>query len=420
MAVTTITKTIGTTGRQYSTLQAWEDGAPTDLTTAEKSAAGTFAVTTFVSGEALTFVGSGATGKFLLTDSTGVGNGTYILYGVLTGNIAASDVATGGTSGATCVITSGTPTDTGVIWRGEAYNDSQFTAAVLIEGSTSSATTYKELTVAAGQSFADNAGVRTNALRFNATNGVSISFTAGYNTAVLVRENHARISRLQIKSTASTSRALGLSTAVQSADGGFTGLIAEDCIADGHSAASNYSKGVAIIGSNCTLRNCLIVRTAGDNPGITAFGATLVNCTVVNTNATTTGLSIVAGSYATITLIRNCAAFNFATAPSASTTSQTNYTNVVSPPAGWTGSIAYSTATFVNITAAAEDFRIPTGSALIDVGTTDTTNGTPDISLTARPIGSAYDVGCWEASAAAASTFTPKSWVPAFGPIFAQ
>ena len=89
MASTTVVKTIGTTGT-FSTPQLWEDGKPADLTTAERSAAGTFAVVSFIQGEALTFVGSGATGKFLDTDSTGPGTGSYITYGITAGNPAAS------------------------------------------------------------------------------------------------------------------------------------------------------------------------------------------------------------------------------------------------------------------------------------------------------------------------------------------
>ena len=59
----TITKKIGS-GQVYTTLQSHEDGAPVNYTTAEKSAAGTFAVAAFVQGETLSFVGSGAAGAF--------------------------------------------------------------------------------------------------------------------------------------------------------------------------------------------------------------------------------------------------------------------------------------------------------------------------------------------------------------------
>src|SRR3990167_455755 len=123
MVAVTVVKTIGTTG-VFSTPQLWEDGAPANLTTAEKSAATTFLVAAFAQGETLSFVGSGATGKLLDTDSTGAGNGTYVTYGITAGNPAANDVVTGGTSGATCVLTSSTPDNIGVIWQGQCQNQS--------------------------------------------------------------------------------------------------------------------------------------------------------------------------------------------------------------------------------------------------------------------------------------------------------
>src|SRR3990172_7421154 len=200
----TIVKLIGS-GQVYTTLAGWESGAPVNLTTAEKSAAGTFAVASFIQGEALTFTGSGATGVFLDTDSTGPGTGTYISYGVTTGNIAASDVATGGTSGATCVITSGTPDATGCVWQGQinAATDafSSATNLVTIAGSTSSSTAYKELTTKAGASFRDHASVQTNALRFNTANGCSITCTGNGAIGIAASEEFLRISKQQIAHT---------------------------------------------------------------------------------------------------------------------------------------------------------------------------------------------------------------------------
>src|SRR3990167_4881646 len=174
----TVVKTIGTTG-VFSTLQLWEDGAPANLTTSEKSAAGTFLVAAFTQGETLSFVGSGATGKFLDTDSTGAGNGTYIIYGITGGNPAASDVVTGATSGATCVISSSTPLETGVIWEGQCQNEEFVSATTLltIAGSTSNSTSYKHITTIEGASFRNNANKLTNALRYNSSNGCGIRCT---------------------------------------------------------------------------------------------------------------------------------------------------------------------------------------------------------------------------------------------------
>ncbi len=208
MASVTVVKTIGSTGT-FSTPQAWNDGAPVDLTTAEKSAATTFAVAAYTQGESLTFVGSGATGKFLDTDSTGPGNGTYITYGITAGNPAASDVVTGGSSGATCVLTSGTPDNIGVIWQGQCQNQ-EFSGAitVTIEGSTSSSTAYKHLTTITGASFRDNANVQTNALRYNASNGCGIRCTNGGADTLDVFESFARVANLQLTNTGSVEHVL--------------------------------------------------------------------------------------------------------------------------------------------------------------------------------------------------------------------
>ena len=96
------THSIGTTGRDYSTLQAWEDACPANL----------------------------------VTD--------------------------------------------GNIWRGECYNDSEFSSSgtlVTIAGITTDATHYVELTTATGHSFQDHADVRTNALKYNQSNGVGLKTT---------------------------------------------------------------------------------------------------------------------------------------------------------------------------------------------------------------------------------------------------
>ena len=53
-------------------------------------------------------------------------------------------------------------------------------------------------------------------------------------------------------------------------------------------------------------------------------------------------------------------------------------------------------AAFENVNDATRDYRLKTGSALLDTGTTDASNTPNDIVGTARPVGSAYDVGAWE------------------------
>lgn len=388
MAVYTVTKTIGTSSRNYSTLALWEADAPANLTTAEKSACTTFLTGTFTVGMALTFVGSGATGVLLETDSTGPSSGTYMVYGITTGNPAASDVITGtGGSPPTCVLTSGTADNVGVIWEGQAYNDSTFTALVLVSGSTSSSTCYKKLTVASGQSFVDTP---SNALRYNSSNGVTLAFASGYATACFLNESYARLTRFQIQTTHTNELTLKC---------GGSNSLAEQCILAGNPSNSGYSLSVVVLNDATILRNCYVEKqntnsTAG---GIRANRSTMVNCTVVNISGSAVSTGIILGYSGASCIVRNCAVFGFATATnSVGGTAETNYTDNTSPGSGWTGGIAFSTATFANVTAGSWDLKLVSGSGLLDVGTTDATHGTPDIFGTARPSGSAYDIGCWE------------------------
>jgi hypothetical protein len=277
------------------------------------------------------------------------------------------------------------------VWRGECLSGFSSTAAVTIAGSTSDATRYKHLTAAAGASFADNANVRTNALRYNTANGVYIDFAGGYATAVDINEANAIVSRLQIRGENPTDLPVRLNQAR---------TILEQCIVSGAPngggfapAVINMNAGVA----SSVARNCLVERRSTTSvAAINANRATVVGCTIVNTSGTANSsgiLNFYSGSDCTN---RNNAVFGFTSGTNvvAATSSQTNICDVTSPGSGWTGGVAFSTATFTNVTSGSWDFRTVTGSALIDAGTTDATNGTPDISLTARS--GTYDVGCWE------------------------
>ena len=392
MAVYTVVKTIGTTSRQYSTLQAWEDGAPANLTTAEKSAATTFLTGTFTVGMSLTFVGSGATGKLLETDSTGPGTGTYIVYDITAGNPAASDTVTGtGGSPPTCVLTSGTADNVGVIWQGQCYNDSTFTANLVLSGSTSSASCYKELTTASGQSFRDNANVQTNALRYNTANGVSVGVNTNYVVKIIAAsEDYARVSNLQIKQTGS-----GTGNCIEGSDSGAgNGAIFSNLICESNKATTRIKTGQI-------MKNCLLISTAASavtSIATTNSGGSFYNCTLASIGSVATnGFS---NSYAGARTVQNCGFFNAtnATDGTGTYTFTTCATDIASPPSGCT-TVAYSTssgAKFQNITSGSHDFRIQSGSSMIDVGTTDSTNAANDIAGTARPSGSAYDIGCWE------------------------
>ncbi len=277
------------------------------------------------------------------------------------------------------------------IWQGQCFNQEFFSssAALLsVSGSTTDATRYKELTTYAGASFIDNANAQTNALRYNASNGAAIRGTYAWAGPVSVNESYFRISKVQIQS----------STAVAFNGGGTTGMVMDKCIVE-NSGTSN--EALKTYGS-CTVKNSLIVGRSSGVIALLSNGTNAYNCTFARTGSGTA--NIFNGSYGASTL-KNCAFFGAAATLAGGSTSKTYttcYTDTSSPPSGCT-TVAYDTSTgsgFENKTDSTRDFRIKTGSALLDVGTTDTTNAAVDIAGTSRPQGSAYDVGAWELAAA--------------------
>ncbi len=306
MTAVTVVKTIGSSGT-FSTLQLWEDGAPVDLTASEKSAATTFLVAAFQQGESLNFVGSGATGKLLDTDSTGAGTGTYITYGITAGNPAANDVVTGVTSTATCVLTSGTPTNVGVIWQGQCQNQ-EFSGTgtqISISGSTSSATAYKKLTTVAGASFRDNANAQTNALAYNASNGCGVKNTGSINAPISVTESYCSISNLQVANT--FTNGVGFSAAPP-LSGFFDYLILE-----GSRTTVGTGTGALSANGSGTFRNSLIIQrasAAGEIIGTGTGSPNFYNCTIVAPDDLATAPTEIfnSGVSGTVT-VQNCSLF---------------------------------------------------------------------------------------------------------------
>lgn len=315
---TTVTKTIGTSGRDYSTLQAWEDAAPANLVTSDQ------------------------------------------------------------------------------IWRGECYNDAAFTAGVVISGGTTDATRYKELTAAAGQSFADHANRLTNALAYNQSYGVGVSASFSYGRPLLVSDHNTRISRIQFRNQATSGQALQV-------DGTPTAF--SQCIFD-----SGGSSCALLNGSNTIVDNCVfILRKNGQTYVINLFGSgnLVSNCTVVCPTGSTAANAF-QRAYTASTTLTNVAAFGCTAVWSNGTgfTAVNCFTNASSPPSGWTN-VAYDTSTGSGFEAINNtDWRIKSTSALKDAGTS---SGAPSVDIvgTTRPQGSLYDVGAWEyASAGSSPTLT--------------
>lgn len=278
------------------------------------------------------------------------------------------------------------------IWRGEVKNQAFVSSSsmLIISGTTVDSTHYVELTTEAGASFVDNASVRTNALRFNSANGASIEVTDAYAYLINVNQNYTKISKLQLLNSYS-SGAAGSYAALNLVSGP-TGCDINQCIIEGFTAGAE-SGPLNIYGAN-TVRNSLIInrRTSGTSGTVTlSGGAAAYNCTFISCGASG-GITTYYGA-----TVQNCYLGGNTTVYIHSAATATNCkTSVASPPSGWTVA-AFDTANFSNVTPGSHDLRLVTGSALIDAGTTDSTNAPVDVSGLTRT--GSWDVGAWEYSA---------------------
>jgi len=293
----------------------------------------------------------------------------------------------------------------------EAYNDSEFYstsgALVSLTGITTDAVNTITLTAAPGQSFVDNASAQTNALKYNQANGVGLRVNCSYSSLMYTNVPNINISRLQLY--------------LQGYGGGAICLQTDDhnyvsqCILQ-ETNGNPSGDAVYFPGYASTIENSLIYSGAAGLRGITAAYDSLeiCNCTIVapsnigNTNYGVAGLSETWKIY-------NTAVFGFGTNFYTGSGTYSGSNNASDQAIGFgTGnqpSLSYSSQ-FQGVTSSAPDFRLKTGSALVNAGATESSiiTSATDIVGTSRPQGSAWDIGAWElkgASGAVLST-TPS------------
>ncbi len=285
------------------------------------------------------------------------------------------------------------------IWQGKVKNQvfSGTSTLLTISGTTVDSTRYVELTTDTGASFADNASVRTNALRYNEANGASIKVTAPWATAISITQSFTRLSKLQIYSSSTNGIALSIYSPSNSCD-------INQCIVD-----SSIPGGLIIESNGAAhhLRNSLIVQRSSSTSAYIINGLgdkNITNCTLVATNGATIDTGI-RNSYSTVNLknVYIGGAMTNLTGGSSTFNKTTCFTNFSGPPSGWSAA-AFSTATFESVTEASMDFRLKAGSGLIDQGTNDATYAAYDISGMARS--GTYDVGAWEVAAGGGTNYT--------------
>lgn len=309
-----ITNSIGTTGRDYSTLQAWEDAIPADV------------------------VASG---------------NSYV---------------------------------------GECYNDSEFSAGVVISAHNTDATHTITLTAATGQSFQDHPNVRSNALVYDQSKGVGILVTASYSSGVdaLGLTHYLTVTRLQIKTTHAKSFPLV-------SDSLNDNLVVKDCILQGNSETANV---VDLFGE---LINCLVIQDHATGDGIwMRQNHNVLGCTIVRTtNNSPAGTGVIARNYADITL-RSTAIFGFTNPTGVAGTGAFDAlcSNNASDGASLPGASNQINVPFSNVTPFSDadntgtDLKAIVGTALVNNGIRDSGLAPDDITGEARD--TTPTIGVWE------------------------
>lgn len=409
--VTRVVKTIGT-GGDFSTPATWIAAQPylpygqrgaggVNPPSTRKYTAGTF-VGTFTQNETLTATPSLGAARFL--DSDGA---TYIVVTSSGGAYPkAGQTVTGGSSGATCVITAEVDS-TGVIWEGQVLNQEIDMGSTTISLNDFYCTKdcYNVLTAQAGASFMDNVNAKTNPLKYDGTVGAAIKVNVGSGTGFFFSFNFSRISKLQMKNTSATG---GFLVTLAGANSGNNSSVdfCDNMILENFGGGTTFAGGLLAFGG-ATIRNTVgIQRGAADRAllihdnNLASDAGNVVNCTFVVPNGDTAPPAVIKGFASIGTLnFTNCGMFvnDSSKALTANIMPPTTYTTSYTDVAGTTGitQTTYS-AEYVDYSDATSDFRLKAGAVQIGTGTVDRINALNDVVGTPRPQGTNYDVGAWE------------------------
>jgi hypothetical protein len=240
---------------------------------------------------------------------------------------------------------------------------------------------------AAGQGFRDNVNLLTNALRYNQTNGVAVNFNINYATHINVGD-YVTLDGLQIKSSG-----VGGVTAI-----GATGTVGNglttSCLVE---FAGNNAVARAIQVKSGSVRNTYVILTGAASEGLhfNAYGVSpsAENITVVRLSNLAAATLPAFGSDIAAAKLTNSAGFGCS---AFSTRSDFVGSNNASD-----GSILFGTNNKPNLVYANQfvdtvnDFRVKTGSGLIDAGVAPSIDNTQTITGV-RQQGVSCDIGAWE------------------------
>ena len=301
-------------------------------------------------------------------------------------------------------------------YEADCYNDSEFTGSAFGAHTTDSSHVML-ITTGAGQSFQDNASVRTNALKYNQSNGVAMKNTTGY-TSVITLSNaiiNLTIQKLQL----SQQSASGANCCIRSTNVGSTSHLYKDIIAENLSPNSGCAN-IYIVGGKCV--NVLGIRrnsTAGgpcfqNSAGTVSF----IGCTAVRASNYTAGGIGFGKFYGSVSVISS-ASFGFTSATGGTHGTFTGSKNNGTDQSSIDGSSNQTSITYNGTTpftqasdATAPNFIPIASTALAANGFLDSTNAPNDITGTARA--ASPTIGCWEI-ASSGSPAVPPSNLPMMG-----
>ncbi len=281
---------------------------------------------------------------------------------------------------------------------GECYNDSEFdlsTSTLTIGGTTTDSTHFITLTTASGQGFKDNAGAASNALRYNASNGVAIKTAAPYAATITITDAYTVLSNLQIKNTAGNTNTAGVTCTT-------TNVTVDSCIVQGAGTGGNSWTLRFSTAAGATVKNCLLVMDSTNGRGAFFDNAScsFINNTLVRpSNRTTADLGLVL-SYTATRTVQNCAFSGFSTSitTGSGTSGSGNAITDASYPSGITGQTSLTPATeFVQPSNASSvmDWRLNTTS--VKCKDNGTNSGAPSTDIIGQAISNTTrDAGAWE------------------------
>lgn len=259
----------------------------------------------------------------------------------------------------------------GQMWDIEVYNDLEYSAGLIIAGSTTSASFHTRVRPAAGQGFADHADKATNPLKYDQSKGVGINLNDPYSRVLDITEAYAEFEGIQVKTNGAVE---GSAVRIDGDAVKLHGIIFEQ---------TANKAGILIAGmAGPELVNSLIIQshefmTGPSNAvGLSyATGARIIGNTFVRrSDATSEGTAIHRGS-SSGTLVRNNAVFGYATAfnvngGSWDAASGYNATDAGSAP-GSNNQLSLTFTSQFESTTSTQDWRVKAGSALIGAGTRD-------------------------------------------------